>query len=452
MTDTILLAGNYGVQNLALTDTLIVSRDALVTSTLGAAINATVGSTDVRVLGQVLAADENAIHAVGFALKVSIAAGGIVENALSGLTVPIAAISMFATDDVSVFSNAGLVSGSQLGVAFATVASVPITAFNSGTIEAGGYGVVLDGAVILDLNNSGTIAGTYVGITNEFLDGTNLVFGTGALHLTNSGNITGTFYAVNTGNAADVIVNRGTLTGNVTLGGGADIYDGTEGRVFGTVFGEVGNDTFFAGAKVDVFYGGSQVDTLDVRAGLGLTIALDQSIANTGLAAGDTYHEIENVIGSRYGNDRLIGDTGVNRLFGMGGADVLSGGAGGDVLSGGTGLDRLAGGLGNDVFNFESKAFGADVIVDFGAVAGNNDFLRLSAGGFGGGLVVGALVAAQYHSGAGHVAATSAVRFMFDATTHDLWFDADGNGAGAAILVADLQATAVFGIADILIF
>lgn len=41
---------------------------------------------------------------------------------------------------------------------------------------------------------------------------------------------------------------------------------------------------------------------------------------------------------------------------------------------------------------------------------------------------------------------------MFDTTTHDLWFDADGTGAGAASLVADLQATSVFGIADILIY
>ncbi|MGB4828457.1 MAG: hypothetical protein WBP18_14525 [Paracoccaceae bacterium] len=42
-------------------------------------------------------------------------------------------------------------------------------------------------------------------------------------------------------------------------------------------------------------------------------------------------------------------------------------------------------------------------------------------------------------------------RFIFRTTDRTLWFEADGSGAGAAIMVADLQAGAVVTAAEILL-
>ncbi len=70
-----------------------------------------------------------------------------------------------------------------------------------------------------------------------------------------------------TENNNDVVANRvGLINGDVYLGGGADIYDGRGGETTGTVFGDSGADLFIGNvAEVDVFNGGSDVDTLDFR-------------------------------------------------------------------------------------------------------------------------------------------------------------------------------------------
>ena len=85
-------------------------------------------------------------------------------------------------------------------------------------------------------------------------------------------------------------------------------------------------------------------------------------------------------------------------LSGGSGADTLIGGAGDDVLSGGIGLDMLYGNAGNDSFVFNTLAEIGDRIMDFGAAAGNNDTILVSAAGFGAGLVAGAQMGVvEYH-------------------------------------------------------
>ncbi|MGB4828341.1 MAG: flagellar biosynthesis protein FlgM, partial [Paracoccaceae bacterium] len=57
----------------------------------------------------------------------------------------------------------------------------------------------------------------------------------------------------------------------------------------------------------------------------------------------------------------------------------------------------------------------------------------------------------QFQTRADNNAQDADDRFIFNTTDRTLWFDADGNGAGAAIMVADLQAGAVVTAADILL-
>jgi hypothetical protein len=82
---------------------------------------------------------------------------------------------------------------------------------------------------------------------------------------------------------------------------------------------------------------------------------------------------------------------------------------------------------------------------------GNNDRFQFSASGFGGGLVAGALAANQFQSRADNLAQDADDRFIFRTTDNTLWFDADGNGAGAAVMIADLHVLATVTAADIFI-
>jgi Ca2+-binding RTX toxin-like protein len=139
------------------------------------------------------------------------------------------------------------------------------------------------------------------------------------------------------------------------------------------------------------------------------------------------------------GNDTLVGGSGDDRLFGELGVDNLVGGFGNDTLDGAFGLDVMSGGAGVDTFVLH-KAQGVDTISDFAA----GERLRLSAAEFGGGLVANrALTALQVRVGAGVTTANLASqRLIFDSLNRNLYFDADGNGAGARVQIAKLTGTA----------
>jgi Ca2+-binding RTX toxin-like protein len=178
-------------------------------------------------------------------------------------------------------------------------------------------------------------------------------------------------------------------------------------------------------------------------------VSLANDRVNTHEAAGDLYIGIENVIGSNVGADRIYGDTAVNTLEGRGGADGLYGGDGNDVLAGGAGIDTMTGGLGGDTFVFDQFSDCGDKITDFNNVTGDNDVIQIRASRFGGGLTGGFLKLGELVQRGDHVANLATDRFIFDTTDKSLWFDQDGTGTKAAILVADLQFSASFDSFDI---
>lgn len=127
-------------------------------------------------------------------------------------------------------------------------------------------------------------------------------------------------------------------------------------------------------------------------------------------------------------NNVLTGDDGVNRLDGRAGNDTLNGGLGSDVLSGG---------LGEDVFQITDLS--VDTIIDFSVA---DDTIQLENSLFTQLGSTGVLSANNFALG---TAADANDYVVYNSGTGDLFYDADGNGAGAAtqiaILGADLSLT-----------
>jgi Ca2+-binding RTX toxin-like protein len=134
-----------------------------------------------------------------------------------------------------------------------------------------------------------------------------------------------------------------TLVGIVEIdaGAGNDTIAGSAGS--DTINGAVGNDLVEGGAGDDVLDGGEGIDTASyVGAASGVTVSLAIGTTQlTGGAGADTLLNIENLVGSVFG-DGLTGTAGANTLDGGGGDDTLTGGAGADSLTGGAGVDTAA--------------------------------------------------------------------------------------------------------------
>jgi hypothetical protein len=148
------------------------------------------------------------------------------------------------------------------------------------------------------------------------------------------------------------------------------------------------------------------------------------------------------------GRDLLRGGYGSDTLQGGGDIDTLRGGAGSDSLHGGAGRDGLHGGAGADTFVFPSATKGLDDILDF---QGGLDRIRINDTGFGVDLREGILESRHFQARTDNVAQDADDRFIFRTGDKTLWFDTNGNAAGATTLIADLQSGAVLTSADILV-
>ena len=119
---------------------------------------------------------------------------------------------------------------------------------------------------------------------------------------------------------------------------------------------------------------------------------------------------------------------------------MIIGNTGSDTLNGKEGNDTLTGGSGNDIFVFDTKLgrTNIDTISDF--VSGADD-INLSKKIFSAFKTVGSDLASDFitAAGAGASAQTSTnVHLLYDTTTGNLYYDADGSGAKAAVQFAIL--------------
>ena len=296
-----------------------------------------------------------------------------------------------------------------------------------------------------------------------------------------------TGFTLNAGSAIEILIAGGpviaggrNLTGNELAnnvwddagdndlygGGGNDALFGFAGNDY--LDGGTGNDFLVGGSGDDVFVVDSAGDVVveltgegsdTVYASADYTLAGGQSIeilaAGGSGAIGLTGNELANNLWGNSGNNALNGADGNDAVFGFGGNDTLSGGAGSDLavggagddsLSGGDGADTLLGEAGADSFVFDG-AFGGgiDTIGDFSA---EDDLIALDDAVFAG-LAPGALAAGAFVTGIAPADADD--RIVYDAVTGALWFDADGNGAGAAIQFATLNGSPVLTAGDFLV-
>ena len=161
-------------------------------------------------------------------------------------------------------------------------------------------------------------------------------------------------------------------------------------------------------------------------------------------------------------SDTIDGLGGNDELHGEGSADTLIGGTGNDSIGGGAGNDWLEGGLGNDTLggsgdrdHFVFREFGAanaDSILD---MSSNWDDIQLDVAAFAQLGATGRFAAgdARFFAGAGATSGHDADdRIIFNTTTHQLFYDADGSGSGAAQLIATLSNGANIAATDIFAF
>ena len=293
------------------------------------------------------------------------------------------------------------------------------------------------------------------------------------------------------------------LTGNA----GANSLDGGGGS--DTLWGREGDDSYFADmGDVVVEYAGQGNDILYAGASFalvaGLSIEVLATADNAATAAIDlTGNELDNYVTGNAGANRLDGGTGADLLWGRQGddsyfvdgndtvveyagqgndivyarsshtlssgmsvevlgtadntastaidltgnelANYVTGNAGANVLNGGAGADQLYGRGGNDSFAFTSALGGGnvDLIADF---VPSIDKIALEDAIFAGIGKPGSFNANAFF--AGSAARDADDRIIYDRATGQLYYDADGSGAGAQILFAIVSGAPVISASD----
>jgi Ca2+-binding RTX toxin-like protein len=284
--------------------------------------------------------------------------------------------------------NSGDIYGHTTGIYSWASTAQNVSISNSGEVHGDNYGIWLlnaSGAAPV-IVNTGTISGRINSIRIE---------GGDRLNATNSGSLVGDVLVATT-DRTDRLINNGTVTGNVSLNSGVDVYQGS-GRVSGIVYGEIGSDSLTGGGFADRFNGGADADT----------------------------------------------------LIGNGGNDILNGTPGNDRLFGGLGIDSLNGGADVDFFIFNTApntATNRDFINDFSHALDTLQFENAVFTKLGG---VGMLNAQFLRLGAAPLDANDYL--IYNKATGILTYDVNGNGAGGAQQVAVLTTKPTLALGDFVV-
>lgn len=276
------------------------------------------------------------------------------------------------------------------------------------------------------------------------------------------------------GNEGADIIRGGTGNDILTGGDGTDDIRGGDGNDTITDYSFDGSvDVINGGAGDDQLFneqiesggswdGGDGIDTLHLTGENMDNYTIDLG-APSFLILGTSFRSIENLFTS-IGDDTITGSGGGNILDGgrgadvirgMGGNDTVAGGedndvlygnGGADALRGGRGADTLFGGSGADRFVFELTPNGeVDTLAD---MTTGVDKIVLSAAAFGF-ASAGPLAASAFVIGT--AAADADDRIIYDTATGSIFFDADGNGAGASVQFATVALSANLNLGDFLV-
>lgn len=265
---------------------------------------------------------------------------------------------------------------------------------------------------------------------------------------------------------ADTLIGTGSadqingLEGNDTLEGrgGNDVLLGGAGN--DVLKGGAGSDRMFGGAGNDTYYADSSdgIANLVENAGEGrdrvvvgnsweLGANFEELVFTGSTNAAGLGNALNNLLvgntGSNYlnagdGNDELSGGSGNDILIGGNGNDNLTGGGGADRIEGGPGINNAIGGGGADVFVLSMVPGGVNVtnILDFLPRTDKIELDRSVFANLNAGTTLGAPF---FHAGPGATATFVEHRIIHDTSTGNLYYDSDGTGAAAQVLIANLS-------------
>ncbi|MFZ4411367.1 MAG: calcium-binding protein, partial [Paracraurococcus sp.] len=237
--------------------------------------------------------------------------------------------------------------------------------------------------------------------------------------------LTGSTFLRGVGNDLANVITANDAGNQIAAGGGDDTLLGGAGN--DSLNGGSGADRMAGGAGSDIYVVDDAGDVVVEAAGqgtdlvqAGITYTLGANVENLFLLGAADLIGTGNALGNL-----MRGNDGGNLLSGGDGTDSMNGMAGDDTLLGGLGGDYLTGSAGHDLFVYGSAVEGGDHIMDFTA---GEDRIGLSAAGFG--IAPGGLVF-RLDAGQGNAA-----QLVYSQATGALARDADGTGAGAAVLLA----------------
>ncbi|HEY8118203.1 MAG TPA: Ig-like domain-containing protein [Methylophilaceae bacterium] len=223
---------------------------------------------------------------------------------------------------------------------------------------------------------------------------------------------------------ASAVLNSLSITGNA----GANILTGNDAG--DTLDGGAGNDILNGGTGNDVFVIDRAGDVINDTGGIDTVKA---SFSGYTLASG-----LENLTLTGVAAINGNGNDSDNIITGNNAANILDGGAGNDTLIGGLGADTLWGRAGADTFVFSTAPAVANVdkIMDFNS--GEGDIIGISSSIFT--ALGGDVIDNELHAGAGFTtAATADQHLIYNTTTGNLYYDTDGVGGSAAMLLATIN-------------
>lgn len=240
----------------------------------------------------------------------------------------------------------------------------------------------------------------------------------------------------------DALNGTGNILANTILGNdgantlsglaGADVIDAGLGN--DTVFGGDGNDSLSGGIGQDLLDGGNDNDIINGGDDADEIYGRTGDDALNGGEGGDTVYggDGNDTAYGGDGNDLIDAGNNDDQLYGDGGDDILYGRNGSDRIDGGLGADTLYGGNDADTYVFSTALGGGNIdTVAFSVV---EDTIELSLAIFS---AFGATLDAS-ELRIGSAAADADDYIIYDPTTGALYYDADGDGAGAAVQFATL--------------
>lgn len=420
--DSTVLSGN-AINVTGDNNNVLVTRDADIVATTGYGIYAS-GVSTITVLGNV-AGDGSAVFMAASGGAQSLYVGR--DAALTSSQTASGNVTVYASSGSKTVVNAGTIAGpakigvmmygddntitntgrieAQSAVLLGYSHGLRATLFNSGVISAntfpGSSGDFLHAALYLDgadariTNAAGgiieTLAADGAALRLTSFANNSVVVNHGSMiavsgatainaaalngvserqHFTNTGLVQGDQNAYVGGGAMNYVTNKGHMIGNVSLGVGADKFDGRGGIVTGVVNGGLGDDQYLLSSEMtDISEsGGDGIDTVSVSFSYELLTGFEKLILTGTADLRGTGNALDNRMSGNAGDNRLNGEAGNDTISGGAGVDKLLGWTGNDVLSGNSGDDTVFGGDGNDTLegsdgdDFLQGGSGADMI------------------------------------------------------------------------------------------